>query len=152
MYSLGVLHHTPDCHRAFQALTRLVNPGGRLCVWVYGHMGPWTRFSDLYRPLTTRMPHRLLHALCNLAVPLYYLNCIPIIGWLSRMILPISHHPRASWRVLDTFDWYSPTYQSRHTFRRSDWFRAKRFRDLRLYKTPVSVTGRRPAASVGSAA
>jgi len=148
VYSLGVLHHTPDCRAAFQAITRLVKPGGRLCVWVYGHMGPWTVFSDFYRRATTRMPHRLLHALCWAAVPLYYFNCIPLVGWASRMVLPVSHHPRASWRVLDTFDWYSPKYQSRHTYPEVyDWFRAAGLVDLRLHPTPVSVTGRRPGGA-----
>ena len=146
VYSLGVLHHTPDCRKAFDAITRLVKPGGRLCVWVYGHMGPWTVFSDFYRRATTRMPHRLLHALCWIAVPMYWFNCIPLIGWASRMVLPLSHHPRASWRWLDTFDWYSPEYQSRHTYPEIfDWFRAAGFEDLRLFGVPVSVTGRKPA-------
>ena len=147
VYSLGVLHHTPDCKRAFLAITRLVRPGGRLCVWVYGHMGPWTVFSDFYRRATVKMPHKVLHALCQVAGPLYYFNCIPLIGWASRMVLPLSHHPRWSWRVLDTFDWYSPQYQSRHTYPEVfDWFREAGFEDLRLFPTPVSVTGRRPGA------
>jgi SAM-dependent methyltransferase len=145
VYSLGVLHHTPDCERAFRGLVRLVKPGGRIAIWVYGHLGPWTVFSDFYRRITTRMPCRLLWLLCHAAVPLYHVNRIPLVGWASRMVLPISHHPRASWRVLDTFDWYSPRFQSRHTYPEVyRWFREERLEDVQLHPTPVSVSGRRP--------
>jgi SAM-dependent methyltransferase len=36
IYSSGVLHHTPDCERAFELLCRRLQPGGRIYVWLYG--------------------------------------------------------------------------------------------------------------------
>jgi SAM-dependent methyltransferase len=39
VFSVGVLHHTPDPDRGFQNLLRLVRPGGRLIVWVYSKEG-----------------------------------------------------------------------------------------------------------------
>ena len=35
VYSVGVLHHTPDCRMAFKRSAALVAPGGRFSVWLY---------------------------------------------------------------------------------------------------------------------
>lgn len=60
LYSNGVLHHTPDPEASFRAVARLVRPGGRVLVWVYGlDEMRWTyRVSHLVwlRPLTNRLP------------------------------------------------------------------------------------------------
>ena len=145
VYSLGVLHHTPDCEKAFRQLVPFVRPGGRLCVWVYGTMGPWERFARLYRKVTARMPKRLLHALCHLAIPWYHVCRLPLIGPLLWTLFPISRHPNPDWRVLDTFDWYSPQYQSLHTFPEVyRWFRSEGLVDIALLDFPVAVAGTRP--------
>jgi len=144
VYSLGVLHHTPDCEKAFRQLVPLVRPGGRLCVWVYGSMGTWVRFARLYRRVTVRMPSRLLHALCHLAIPWYYICRLPLLGRLLWTLLPISEHSNPDWRVLDTFDWYSPRYQSLHTFPQVyRWFTSEGLKDIQLLDFPVALSGRR---------
>lgn len=146
VYSMGVLHHTPDCERAFQTIAALVRPGGRLCVWVYGMMGTWERVARLYRRATVRMPPRLLHALCYFAIPWYHIGRLPYLGPVFRTLIPVSQHPNPAWRVLDTFDWYSPKHQSRHTFPEVyQWFQSEGFVDIRLFDFPVAVAGTRPA-------
>jgi len=146
VYSLGVLHHTPDCQKAFRQLVLLVRPGGRLCVWVYGKQGPWQRVARLYRRATVRMPRRLLHALCHLAIPWHHVCRLPVIGPLLWTVLPVSRHPDPDWRVLDTFDWYSPRYQSLHTFPEVyRWFRSEGLVDIALLDFPVAVAGTRSA-------
>ena len=35
IYSLGVLHHTPDTRAAFARLVPLLKPGGTISIWVY---------------------------------------------------------------------------------------------------------------------
>ena len=145
VYSIGVLHHTPDCEKACREIFRFVRPGGRACIWVYGRMGPWERFARLYRRVTVRMPPRLLHGLCRLAIPWYHVCRLPVVGRLLRTVLPISQHPNPEWRVLDTFDWYSPRYQSLHTFPEVyRWFQTEGFADIRLLDVPVAVAGTRP--------
>ena len=145
VYSIGVLHHTPDCERAFRSIARLVRPGGRLCVWVYGTMGPWEQFSRLYRRVTVRLPPRLLHALCRLAIPWFHLCRLPLVGPLLWTLVPISRHPNPDWRVLDTFDWYAPVHQSLHTFPQVyRWFQSEGLVDIALLDIPVAVTGMRP--------
>jgi SAM-dependent methyltransferase len=44
VYSIGVVHHTQDPEKTVCNLARLVKPGGKLVLWVYGHEGNfWTR-------------------------------------------------------------------------------------------------------------
>ncbi len=147
VYCLGVLHHTPDPAASFRAMARLVKPGGLLCVWLYGPQGSWARVASLYRRLTVHLPWWLLHGLCHLAGPWHYVRRIPLIGpWLWRLF-PCSTHPNWRWRVLDTFDWYSPRYQSFHTEAEvTAWFTAAGFTEIEVLPFPVSVRGRRPCA------
>jgi len=145
MYTLGVLHHTPDCEKAFRQVVPFVRPGGRVCVWVYGKMGPWEHFARLYRRVTVRMPPRLLHALCHLAIPWYYVCRLPLVGRLLWTLVPISEYPNPDWRVLDTFDWYSPKYQSLHTFPEVyRWFQSEGLVGITLLDFAVAVAGTRP--------
>jgi SAM-dependent methyltransferase len=145
IYSIGVLHHTPDCAAAFRSLVPLLKPGGTIAIWVYGYMGYWSVVASIYRRVTTRIPHPVLHALCQVAVPLYHLHRVPLLGAVTRTVLPTSMHPRAAWRVLDTFDWYSPRYQSMHTREEvCGWFAGVGLTDIRVLDFPVSVRGQKP--------
>jgi len=52
VYSWGVLHHTPDTARAVREAVRVLRPGGRLCLMLYGrrswvYAGFWIRFALL---------------------------------------------------------------------------------------------------------
>lgn len=143
IYSIGVLHHTPDCEQAFRGLVRYLAPGGTIVIWLYEADGRfWERCSHFYRRLTVRMPPRLLHRLCYAAVPAYYLFRIPVIGRLLWTVLPMSQHPHPEWRVLDTFDWYSPRYQSKHTYPEVEgWFQSEGLTDIKRLQTPVAVSG-----------
>jgi SAM-dependent methyltransferase len=153
IYSIGVLHHTPDCQAAFKMLPPLLKPGGRIAIWLYSRYNAWYRMSDVYRKVTRRMPPRMLHALCYGVVPLYgvhqALRRIPLVGRpassaLAYMI-PMAFHPDRTWRILDTFDWYSPWYQSKHTYEEVfRWFEDCGLEDLRVIEQPIAVQGRRP--------
>ncbi len=164
VYSIGVLHHTPDTRQAFQSIVRLVKPGGSVSIWVYHvwrhsgvhglqalHATLKGRITDGVRAITTRLPFRVLNALCYVAVPG---------GWLQRKItdspapiralfspltlLNLSMHDRWEVRVLDTFDWYSPRYQWKHTVPEVEgWFRDAGLADITTHGFPVSVRGTR---------
>jgi SAM-dependent methyltransferase len=146
IYSIGVLHHTPDTRAAFAALPRLLKPGGRILIWVYtnerklGYVA-----SDAYRHLTTRMDDERLLKLCRLAAPLGGLYRTRF-GRYLLPLLPVSAHPDPEWRVLDTFDWYAPKYQWKHDWPEVEgWFRDAGLEDIRRHEVAVSVSGRRPA-------
>jgi hypothetical protein len=72
---------------------------------------------------------------------------LPLVGGLLFTLLPISVHPDPEWRVLDTYDWYSPRYQSLHTFPEVyRWFRSEGFTDIALHDFPIAVSGTKPSA------
>jgi len=154
IYSIGVLHHTPNCEKAVKALPPYLKPGGSLSVWLYSGYNKWYRFSDLYRRVTHRMPPRLLHGMLSVAVPLLNgvdqgLRWIPLVGkplaGAVHYVFPVNRNPRREWRVLDTFDWYSPRYQSKHTYEQVfRWFESCGLEDLHVVEVPIAVRGRKP--------
>jgi hypothetical protein len=100
-YSWGVLHHTPDPQRAFEQLPPLVVPGGKMMAFVYASYNKaYLATTELYRKLTTRLPKRLLLMLGYIAVPLYYVWKIPVVGpFITRILLPVSvRAPTHRWR------------------------------------------------------
>lgn len=154
IYSIGVLHHTPDCEQAFRILPLLLKPGGRIAVWLYSSYNSWYRFSDIYRRVTRRMSPKMLHKLCYGVVPLYglhqVLRRVPLVGkrtsGLLALLIPMSFNPDPKWRILDTFDWYSPWYQSKHTYEEVfRWFESCGLEDLHVIEQPIAVQGRKPA-------
>jgi SAM-dependent methyltransferase len=152
VYSLGVVHHTPEAETAVTRLHELVKPGGRLSVWVYGTAGRWRQFktnplrsgrewlvhvlplvwgvvwvrerlSNAVRRLTVRMPHRLLYRLCY---PLAWLGGIPVVRHLT-----FSLHSRWRVRLQENFDWLAPPYQSHHAKEQvRGWFERLGYKDL----------------------
>ena len=141
--SLGVLHHTPDPRRAFGSLPRVLKKGGKLSVTLYDAGNKvYVLNSRFWRRFSTRLPRRTLHALSYAAAPLYYLWTLPVLGWLFRSIAFISLERDWRWRVLDTFDWYSPRYQSWHTHHEVfNWFKENGFEQVEVLAPSVSQIG-----------
>jgi SAM-dependent methyltransferase len=147
IYSLGVLHHTPDPRSAFLALASFLRPGGSIAIWVYpaelGSLGGVG--GRLLRTVGPRIPKRWLLGLCRLAIPLYHLHRMPGLGEITYRLVPTSLHPDPGWRWLDTFDWYSPKYQWTHSYETVEgWFREAGLVETRRGDFPVSVRGVRP--------
>jgi SAM-dependent methyltransferase len=144
--SLGVLHHTPDPRRAFASLPRVLKPGGKLTITVYDAGNKvYVANSRFWRRVTTRLPKPALHALSYAAGPLYYLWTAPVLGALLRSVAFLSLERDWRWRVLDTFDWYSPQYMSWHTHPEVfGWFKASNFVDIELLAPSVSQIGTKP--------
>jgi SAM-dependent methyltransferase len=144
IYSVGVLHHTPDTATAVRALAPLVKPGGTLAIWVYARSDSY-RMADRYRRVTTRMSARSLYRLCRVIAKLDRLYRLPVVGNRLRYLLPISTQADPEWRVLDTFDWYAPRYQWKHTEAEVvGWFRDLGFESIEVLDAPIAVRGRRP--------
>ena len=156
IYSIGVLHHTPDCEKSFKNLPQYLKPGGTIAIWLYSGYNKWYRFSDFYRKFTRRISPRVLHSVLRVAVPLFYwldrgLRSIPAVGrplaGLVHYAFPVNLNTNAEARLLDTFDWYSPKYQSKHTneevFR---WFESCGLTALTVGELTLAVRGRKPDA------
>ncbi len=154
IYSMGVLHHTPDCEKAVKVLPQYLKPGGTLAVWLYSGYNKWYRFSDQYRKITHRMPPRVLHAFFRVTVPFFYwldrgLRTVPLVGrpvaGVVRHVFPVNNHPDPEVRVLDTLDWYSPKYQSKHTYEQVfRWFESCGLEALNIGNVAVGVRGKKP--------
>jgi SAM-dependent methyltransferase len=157
IYSMGVLHHTPDCEKAFKELPQYLKPGGTIAVWLYSGYNKWYRFSDQYRKITTRMSPAALHRFFRVAVPFFYwlnrgLRAVPLVGrpvaGVIHQVFPVNTHPDPEVRVLDTLDWYSPKYQSKHTYEQVfRWFESCGLEGLSVGEIPVGVRGKKPLAS-----
>jgi SAM-dependent methyltransferase len=126
VYSIGVLHHTPDPRTAFAQIARKVKPGGRLAVWLYRKntvLQEWV--NRRLRSVSTRLPTRVLEPLC---VGMGVMGSIPILNRTLNKIVNFSSHPDWTLRVCDNFDWYAPRYQSHHTVGElKAWFREEGF-------------------------
>lgn len=156
VYSIGVLDHTPDCRRAFERLPPLLRAGGEIAVWVYSaHLyradSVEERRDAVYRRLAADMSPRTLYALCralcrvrlkhrgvwHMLLPGFMFHAIPRLHW---------EYPEYDSRVLDTFDWYSPRYQSKHTYPEvSRWFREAGLERVEPLDPETAVRGRKPA-------
>lgn len=130
VYSLGVLQHTPDVKRAFASLPPMVAQGGKLCVDFY--QKSWKNLlTPKYwlRPVTKRMPKRLLFSMLQSLVPgmlatSRVLGRVPVAGsGLQRVvpvanyvgILPLTEKQHREWSLLDTFDWLAPQFDNPQT-------------------------------------
>jgi SAM-dependent methyltransferase/uncharacterized protein YbaR (Trm112 family) len=162
-YSVGVLHHTPAPRRAFERVAALVRSGGELAVWLYPHSsrpGPYLLefwHERLVRPLTSRLPHRVLERLC---VGLGRLTVLktrlrrrggPIAGGIARALsaVAVGEHLDPGIAAFLNFDWYSPPHRSRHTDEElATWFGDAGYVDLRQLPIAVSAIARarRPSA------
>lgn len=148
IFSIGVLHHTPNTREAFRQLPKLLKSGGEIAIWVYSDEGflqkIYNRISSFYRLFTTRIPNRLLYRLSYISIPLYYPKKVKVLGMLLNLILPTSVHPNKIWRVLDTFDWYSPKYQWKHENKEVvRWFQEEGLKNIVVLDSLVSVKGER---------
>jgi SAM-dependent methyltransferase/uncharacterized protein YbaR (Trm112 family) len=160
IYSMGVLHHTPDCEKAVKILPQYLKPGGTLAVWLYSGYNKWYRFSDQYRKITHRMSPRALYGFFRVAVPFFYwldrgLRKVPLAGrpvaGAIHHVFPVNRHPDAEVRVLDTLDWYSPKYQSKHTYEQVfRWLESCGLQALNIGDIPIGITGRKPMPNKGS--
>lgn len=150
-YSIGVLHHTPDPPAAFARVAETVAAGGKLAIYVYSRYGPAHRMSDAWRVVTTRLPLRVVWGLAALAVPLYFVYRLPVVGKGLGLLLPISMERHWRWRWLDTFDWYTPKYQAKYLYPEvSRWFRDSGVDIVHLADGPIRVSGVKRASNTAT--
>jgi len=144
VYSIGVLHHTPNPRMAFRSLVPLLKEDREIAIWVYSHYKR-PPMSDLYRVATTRMPHGVILAVSRLLASVF-----PLTRKFRYLLvlLPMSIEDSYERRVLDNFDWYSPKYQFKFDTRDVvAWFKEMNFRDITILTVPISVRGKLRKAS-----
>jgi SAM-dependent methyltransferase len=149
IFSIGVLHHTSDTRQAFLGLPRLLKQNGTIAVWLYHYTDRlYCAATDMWRSLFRRLPPVITLAWCWLLVAtlseLYRTPLFQRSPWSTlRRVLPIDTHRSFAWRVLDTFDWYSPRYQDKQCSvpRTVGWFREAGLREIEALPIGTSVRG-----------
>ncbi len=144
IYSLGVLHHTPNTKDAFNAITPFVKKGGEVSIWLYGKY--WERKIKnqnwIRRNLTSKLSSKQLYTFSKIASYLYYLYLIPILGDGLRERIPIAMDKDVEVRQLNTFDMYSPTYINYHYIDEVfDWFNDAGFEQIKPNKYLLGMKG-----------
>jgi SAM-dependent methyltransferase len=139
VFSIGVMHHDADTRAVFDAVARMVKPGGRLAVWLYRRNQWWQeRLNTALRRRTTRMHPDRLERWCKLGA---CLGGLPVVNKTLNKVVNFSSHPNWENRVCDTFDWFAPEYQHHHTMDElCTWFRDAGYNDLAVL--PPEKTGR----------
>lgn len=129
-YSIGVLHHTPDPALGLRQMTCSVREGGWVAVSVYGKgeyydstpVRAWRNLFKILSPVMGTLPP-LIYSYVG-AHFVYHMSRIPIFGRIIRTVYPTVLLPDHRWRLLDTFDSVTPTYQSSHSFYEvHSWFK-----------------------------
>ena len=140
IFSEGVLHHTDSTEKAIKSLSKLIKSGGRFLFYVYKKKGPIREFSDDYiREIVSNLSYenawKSLEPLTQLGIDLGKLNIeldikkpIDIIGIpkgkisIQRLfywhVAKMFYREDLSFDEMNhiNFDWYMPSYASRHTF------------------------------------
>ncbi len=160
VYSVGVLHHTPDCRLAFKRSAALVAPGGRFSVWLY----PTERQSGLYaravhfvqdrviRPVTCRLPPAWLYQVCRLLGRMtYWRDAAAADGRIALAkfyaLFAVGGHPEPKIAEFLNFDWYSPQYRSYHSEEELlRWFAEEGLGNMRILPMRTSGIADKPQA------
>jgi SAM-dependent methyltransferase len=114
VYSIGVLHHTPDAHRSFSSLAKCVGPNGFFSVFLYGRGNPLLfRINNFLRNrLFHGWPRRAIYGLCVVtAIPAQVFRIKLIGSWLSDLVNRVVF---VSADVHNMFDAYTAGWTSFH--------------------------------------
>ncbi|PWT93581.1 MAG: hypothetical protein C5B55_04285 [Blastocatellia bacterium] len=131
IYSIGVLHHLPDPEAAFRSLLRFLKPGGEVQIYLYWKPERQPIKALLLtavtgvRQLTTRLPHRMVHALSYpFAVgafaffvwPYRILRTVPALRDVAEK-MPMKQYAGFPFRVCvnDQLDRFSAPIENRYT-------------------------------------
>lgn len=149
VFCYGVLQHTPDVRRAFQALLRPLRSGGEIAVDFY-RSTPWVHrwtAKYWYRWITKRMQPDALRRVVEWYVPRW----LPVDTWCSRQpvlrrvvpalvpcwnysgMMNLSDDLIEQWAVLDTFDALSAYHDRPQTLGRvRRMFEGERLTDVHV--------------------
>lgn len=99
VFSIGVVHHLPDPLQALKNMAKLLSPGGRCTIWVYGHEGNelYLKVFNRVRQVTMKIPHGALHAVSTALVPplrAYIAACrvapLPMRTYMRQVLRPLT--------------------------------------------------------------
>ncbi|MBK5957168.1 hypothetical protein CCR97_02960 [Rhodoplanes elegans] len=133
VFCYGVLQHTPEPDRAFQALVQKVKPGGRISIDYYlkhDRLDPFNQPKYFWRRWTVDVPPSKLLSMIRSYMPIWlpvdtFIRRIPFLGpkLLGLLRIPcwnylrsgLTRDQRLEWAILDTFDALSARYDEPRT-------------------------------------
>lgn len=137
--SIGVVHHIPDPVPVMKACFRVLKPGGRCILWLYGYEGneSYLRFAEPLRSLTVRLPHVVLSSLChmlNVFLSVYILLCrwipLPMRSYATEVLAKLTRDKR----YLVIYDQLNPAYAKYYREQEArELLEGAGFSDVRLY-------------------
>ena len=145
IFSIGVLHHTPDTRAAFLATLPYLEKGGEIAIWVYPPK--MIRSANRWRRVTTRVPHSWLYCWCILNEILFsWVRALPG-GWRFGSVIPGDALGKSHFwlRVMSDFDALSPKFA--HTQSGAElrsWFAESGLADVEILARASSAKGRKP--------
>ena len=131
VFSIGVMHHDVNTRAVFDAVAKLVRPGGRYSVWLYRRNQWWQEaINDSLRHRTTKMDSDKLEKWCEWGA---WFGGVPGLNRTLNKIVNFSAHSNRENRICDTFDWFAPQYQYHHTAKElCHWFESAGFTNLKV--------------------
>lgn len=130
VFSIGVLQHTKDPLRGLKEMCRVLKPGGLLGLHgVYERtLKKFLHPKYLLRPITTKIPtetlFKIVRSWVKFALPIsrFMRKKLKMRQGLVERIMAVANYEGAvpgidssnvyEWALLDTFDWFSPTYDN----------------------------------------
>ncbi len=148
IFSIGVLHHTPNTEESFRMLLPYLCRGGEIAIWVYAPEKK--RSANRWRRVTTKLPLPVVYGWCVLDSVLFaWLRGLPGGGKISAAIPGPSLGSGGLWeRALGNFDSLTPRYAHTHAPEEIiRWFRTAGLVDIEELARRSSVRGRKPLSS-----
>jgi SAM-dependent methyltransferase len=123
VFCYGVLQHTPNPIKAYKAIFKKLQSGGKISIDYYRKMRiptPWSTPKYIWRPITSKINPEKLLRIIQFYIPLYLpvdtvIRKIPKLGSLIAALIPIpcwnycsvaglNKKQRLEWAIMDTFD------------------------------------------------
>jgi SAM-dependent methyltransferase len=146
IFSIGVLHHTPDTRAYFHKLVPLLKPGGVIAIWVYSRSDDYA-IRARWVPFVNKLPDNVFYAWCRWFVPWAQARLTyPLVGALRRTFPFPTHGLGIEYDILDTFDGYSPAFHGIHSPEEVEgWFQEAGLVDIEQPSEWITcMRGRRP--------
>jgi SAM-dependent methyltransferase len=152
VYSIGVLHHTPDPKKGVEEVYKVLKKEGSFAISLYSA-------ESLYTFISVKIWRKIFTALWPIFGPLpafvysqffgrttFYIAKLHIfLTYPIRLFFPTAVLPDVRWSVLDTFDKVTTSFQSGHTEKQViSWFESIAFRDITIGNWwPVNIIGKK---------
>lgn len=152
VYSVGVLHHTPNPKKGIEQTYRVLKNEGIFAISLYSEKSLytfisvkiWRKIFKLFWPIFGHLPAFIYSKFFGTLT--YYISKIHIfLTYPIRIFFPTAVLPDVRWSVLDTFDKVTTSFQSGHTEKQViSWFESSGFKNIITGKWwPVNIIGKK---------